>query len=89
MAQTGENPPTMQVWKILWRREWLPIPIFLSGEFHGEMSLAGYNPGSHEELDTTEELTLSLFTLPFKRQLRICSVDEMGMVVPNLRKGMH
>ena len=22
--------------KILWRREWLPIPVFLPGEFHGE-----------------------------------------------------
>ena len=79
----------MQVWKILWRREWIPIPIFLSGEFHGQMSLAGYCLAGHKELDTTEELTLSLFTLPFKRQLRICSVDEMGMVVLNLRKSMH
>ena len=81
--------PTRQVWKILWRREWIPIPIFLSGEFHGQMSLAGYCLAGHKELDTTEELTLSLFTLPFKRQLRICSVDEMGMVVLNLRKSMH
>ena len=84
-----KNLPTMQVWKILWRREWIPIPIFLSGEFHGQMSLAGYCLAGHKELDTTEELTLSLFTLPFKRQLRICSVDEMGMVVLNLRKSMH
>ena len=25
------------------RREWLPIPLFLPGEFHGQRSLAGYS----------------------------------------------
>ena len=29
------------VGKILWRREWIPTPVFLPGEFHGERSLAG------------------------------------------------
>ena len=28
--------------KILWRKEWLPIPVFLPGEFLGQRSLAGY-----------------------------------------------
>ena len=27
--------------KIPWRREWLPTPVFLPGEFHGQRSLAG------------------------------------------------
>ena len=27
-----------------WRREWLPTPVFLSGEFHGQRSLVGYSP---------------------------------------------
>ena len=26
----------------LWRRKWLPSPIFLPGESHGQRSLAGY-----------------------------------------------
>ena len=26
------------------RRERLPIPVFLSGEFHGQRNLAGYSP---------------------------------------------
>ena len=26
-----------------WRRAWQPIPVFLSGEFHGERNLAGYS----------------------------------------------
>ena len=31
------------VGKIPWRKEWLPT-VFLSGEFHGQRSLAGYSP---------------------------------------------
>ena len=26
-----------------WRREGLPTPVFLSGEFHGQRSLSGYS----------------------------------------------
>ena len=40
--------------KIFWRREWLPAPIFLLGEFHGQRSLVGYSPWDYEELDMTE-----------------------------------
>ena len=29
--------------KIPWRRKWQPTPVFLSGEFHGQRSLAGSN----------------------------------------------
>ena len=32
------------VGKIPWRREWLPTPVFLPGEFHGQRSLAGHSP---------------------------------------------
>ena len=28
--------------KIPWRRAWQPTPVFLPGEFHGQMSLVGY-----------------------------------------------
>ena len=27
------------VWKISWKREWQPTPVFLPGEFHGQRSL--------------------------------------------------
>ena len=40
-----------------WRREWLPAPVFLPGEFHGQRSLEGYSPSGHRELGTTEWLT--------------------------------
>ena len=32
-------------------------PVFLPGEFHGQRSLAGYSPWSHEESDMTERLS--------------------------------
>ena len=37
MAQTVKNLPA-------WRMEWLPTPVFLPGESHGQGSLAGYSP---------------------------------------------
>ena len=42
-----------------WRREWLPSAVFLSGESHGQRSLAGYSPGGHKEVDMTEWLSLT------------------------------
>jgi len=40
--------PRFDPWvrKISWRSEWLPTPVFLPGEFHGQRSLAGYSPWS-------------------------------------------
>ena len=35
-------------------REWQSTPGFLPGKFHGQRSLAGYNPWSRKELDTIE-----------------------------------
>ena len=64
MAQTEKNLPVMQetrfdpwVGKIPSRKEWLPTPIFLPGEFHGQRSLVDYTGGS-KELDMTEQLIL-------------------------------
>ena len=33
-----------RVRKVSWRREWLPTPVILPGEFHGQRSLVGYGP---------------------------------------------
>ena len=45
VAQTVKNLPAMQetqvqplVMRSPWRREWLPTPVFLPGEFHGQRS---------------------------------------------------
>ena len=37
-----------------WRREWLPAPVFLPGEFHKQRNMAGYSPWGHKELDMIE-----------------------------------
>ena len=74
MAQHVKNPLAMQEtqvqflgWEDPWRREWLPTPVLLPGEFHGQRSLAGYSPFGLKESDTTEQLTFSpsLFMLFF------------------------
>ena len=54
----------------LWRK-WQPPPVFLPGEFHGQRSLAGYNPWGHKESNMTERVT-SLW------------VSEVALVVQNL-----
>ena len=41
-------------WEDPLRREWLPTPVFLSGEFHGQRSLVGYSPwGGHHQATNT------------------------------------
>ena len=47
-------------WEDPWRRERLSTPVFWSGEFHGL-----YCPWSRKELDTTEQLSLSLHSKHF------------------------
>ena len=38
------------------------IPVFLTGEFHGQRSLVSYSPWSRKGLDMTEELTHTIVT---------------------------
>ena len=33
------------------RREWLPTPVFLPGEFHGQRRLVGYSPWDQKHKD--------------------------------------
>ena len=40
----------------IWRRQWHPTPVLLSGESHGQRSLVGCSPWGREESDTTEPL---------------------------------
>ena len=46
------------VGKIPWRREWLPTPVLLPGEFRGQRSLAGFSPWDHKESDMTKQPSL-------------------------------
>ena len=60
-GRPGFNP---WVGKIRWRRKWQPTPVFLPRKFHGWMSLVGYSPWGHKELDTTVRLTFLRKYLP-------------------------
>ena len=42
-TQTRNKGKLPWVAKIPWRKKWLPTPVFLPGEFHGQRSLAGYS----------------------------------------------
>ena len=82
VTQTVKNLSAMQetqkfshwVRKILWRRKWLPTPIFLPGEFHGQRNLVGYSPWGHKELDMTEWLTFFMCVHKSTKNLRWFSV---------------
>ena len=54
--------------KFPWRRKRQPTPVFLPGEFHGQRSLLGYSPLSHNKLDMTKQLTPSTTLLKIKVQ---------------------
>ena len=45
---------------ILWRREWLLIPVFLPGEFHGQRHLGGYSPQGCKKLDMSGQLSMCI-----------------------------
>ena len=68
MARTVKTLPAMQEtwvqslgWKDPLQKVMAYPPIFLPEEFHGQRSLTGsMRPWGHKELDTTEQLTLSL-----------------------------
>ena len=39
--------------------KWLPTPVFLPGEAHGQRSLMGYSPGVSKERDMTEQVRIN------------------------------
>jgi len=49
VCNAGDDRFNPWVGKFPWRREWLPIPVFWPGEFHGQRSLAGYSMGSQSQ----------------------------------------
>ena len=66
VAHTAKNllavqRPRFNPWvrKMPWRREWLLTSVFLSGEFHGQRSLAGCSPWGHKESNMTAQLSFS------------------------------
>ena len=63
----AKNLPVMQETRVrslgkkdLLEKGWQPTLVFLPGESHGKRSLVGHSPWGCKELDTTEQLTLSV-----------------------------
>ena len=56
--------PRFNPWvkKIPWRRDWLPTPVILPGESHGQSSLVGRIVHGVSESGTTERPTLSFIS---------------------------
>ena len=68
VAQRVKNLPAMQETQVRsldqgdpLEKEWQPTPVFVPGEFHAQMGFKGLSLCCHQESDTTEQLTLSLF----------------------------
>ena len=69
-------------------------PVLLPGKFPGQRSLAGYSPQGHKELNTNEQLTLSLVLnlfifcsgampmLLFSRSVMSDSLQARGLHMP-------
>ena len=71
--------PRFDPWvrKIPWRREWLPMSVFLSGDSHWQRSLMGYSPWGGKELNTTELLAYirPVSCACFKTRIRSISLE--------------
>ena len=60
-GSVAKNLPAMErheldpwVWKILGRKAWQPISVFLHGKSHGQRTLVGYSPRGCNKSDKTE-----------------------------------
>ena len=49
----SESPGWAHI-RVFHSSKWQPTPVLLSGEFHGQRSLVGYNPWGLKESDTTK-----------------------------------
>ena len=63
--------------KIAWRREWLPTPVSLPREFHGQRRLVGYSSRDHKYSETTVIYTQKPTK---KRDLMVCSFHKIKII---------
>ena len=54
MPVTQETQVQSLGWEDFLEKGWLPTPVLLPGEFHGQRRLAGYCPWSFKESDVSE-----------------------------------
>ena len=73
MQETGFSPC---VWKIPWRRKWLPTPAFLSGDLRGQRSLSSAQSLSRVRLFATP------WTVACQASLSITSIWSLLKLMP-------
>ena len=63
--------PRFNPWvgKIHWRRKWLPTPVFLPGESHGQRDLAGYIVHGVAKSQTGHSWATDTFTFVYSLKL--------------------
>ena len=61
-----------------WRKEWLPTPVFLPGEFHGQRKLAGCSPWIHR---SWRQLSMHAHTMIWKDKTEQDFVGLLGLSV--------
>ena len=86
-ANAGNDP---RVRKIPWRREWLPTPGFLPGEFQGHRSLMGYSPGGRgvgQDLDSTTQQQFTHDNSPKTEVQELISTERPGIAHLQRRDG--
>ena len=83
MAQTVKNLPAMQKTRVLslagripWRREWLPTPVFLSGELHGQRTLVGCSPWGHS---VGHNWVINTCISPLKKWRKFCTALKFAL----------
>ena len=65
--------------KIPWRRKWQPTPVFLPRKLHGQRSLSGYSPWGCKKLDTTEQLSMPVLSIPtWKAQVILLTEESLA-----------
>ena len=60
------------VGKMPWRRKGQPILVLLPGKFHGQRSLAGYNPWGRKETGLSDWTATAWLLLYYVVELRSC-----------------
>ena len=96
VAQMVKNLPATQETQVrslgqedTQRREWLPTPVFLPGEFHRQRSLKGYSPWGRRESDMTEQLRLLSSRVQALRSVSLNDHNVSQLLILSFSSTLH
>ena len=73
-AKAGNENLILESGRVPWRKKWLPTPVFLSGESHGQRSLMGYSPWGHKELNMNEGQSMTALRVGRREKDFLCKL---------------